>query len=149
VRDGCGLPRLQPVADREQRGAACEVEDLDLSTAGSRPRVVIPASRRGQVRILEEVQEDTSRAYTDCVDWSLAIWTSTTRFYGTATNGAELVEGMNKYYGDVKAEDFALHWQARLLFPHSCPDWFTPLPGEPGKIFLNPSGGFDGDPPKE
>ena len=45
---------------------------------------------------------------------------------------------MNKYYGDVKAEDFAIHWQARLLFPESSPDWLTPLPGKPGEIFLNP-----------
>ena len=56
---------------------------------------------------------------------------------------------MNKHYGDVKAEDFAIHWQARLLFPKSSPDWLTPLPGKPGEIFLNPEGGYDGDPPKE
>ena len=56
---------------------------------------------------------------------------------------------MYKYYPDMKAEDFAIQWQARLLYPHSSPDWLLPLPGEPGKIFLNPSGGFDGDPPRE
>jgi hypothetical protein len=37
----------------------------------------------------------------------------------------------------------------RLLFPQSCPDSFLPLPGKPGKIFLNPFGIYDGDPPKE
>ena len=56
---------------------------------------------------------------------------------------------MNRRYGDVKAEDFAIHWQARLLFPESSPEWLTPLPGKPGEIFLNPDGGYDGDPPKE
>ena len=35
---------------------------------------------------------------------------------------ADLVDRVNVYYGDVKAEDFALHWQARLLFPRHCPD---------------------------
>jgi hypothetical protein len=40
------------------------------------------------------------------------------------------------------------HWQARLLFPHSSPGCLTPLQAEPDKIFLNPSRGFDGDPPR-
>jgi len=39
--------------------------------------------------------------------------------YNAAKTGADLVEGMERYYGDVKAEDFAIHWQARLLFPNS------------------------------
>jgi hypothetical protein len=98
---------------------------------------------------MEEVQDDTSRTYTDCIDWSLKYLDNYEEVYNTAKTGAELVEGMTKFYPDVKAEDFAIHWQARLLFPHSCPDWLTPLPGEPGKIFLNPSGGYDGDPPRE
>ena len=54
-----------------------------------------------------------------------------------------------KYYGDVKPMDYAWHWQVRLLFPKTSPDWLTPLPGEPGTIFLNPDGGYDGDPPRE
>jgi hypothetical protein len=69
--------------------------------------------------------------------------------YNTARTASAMVEGMSRLYPDVKAEDFAIHWQARLLFPHSSPDWLTPLPGKPGKIFLNPGGGFDGDPPRE
>jgi hypothetical protein len=69
--------------------------------------------------------------------------------YNSAKTGSAMVAAMTKFYPDVKGEDFAIHWQARLLFPHSSPDWLTPLPGEPGKIFLNPSGGFDGDPPRE
>jgi len=59
-----------------------------------------------------------------------------------------MVEMMTKKY-DLKAEDFAIHWQARLLFPKSSPDWLTPLPGKRGEIFLNPQGGYDGDPPRE
>ena len=114
------------------------------------PRVVIPGHcDEAKLRILEEVQEDTSRTYTECVDWSVRYLDIYEEVYNAAKTGADLVEGMERYYGDVKAEDFAIHWQARLLFPNSSPDWLTPLPGEPGKIFLNPTGGFDGDPPKE
>jgi len=114
------------------------------------PRIVIPGHHdEAKLRILEEAQEDVSLTYTECVDWSIRYLDIYDDVYSRARTGTELVDGMNQYYGDVKAEDFALHWQARLLFPHSCPDWYTPLPGEPGKIFLNPTGGFDGDPPKE
>jgi hypothetical protein len=98
---------------------------------------------------MEEVQEDTSRSYTDCIDWSLKYLDDYEDVYNTAKTGAELVEGMTRLYPDMKAMDFAPQWQARLLFPHSSPDWLIPLPGPPGKIFLNPSGGYDGDPPRE
>jgi glyoxylase-like metal-dependent hydrolase (beta-lactamase superfamily II) len=113
-------------------------------------RIVIPGHCDDEkIRILEEFQEDPTRTYTDCIDWSLKYLDDYEEVYNTAKTGAELVEGMTKLYPDVKAEDFAIHWQARLLFPRSSPDWLTPLPGEPGKIFLNPSGGYDGDPPRE
>jgi hypothetical protein len=49
----------------------------------------------------------------------------------------------------VKGNDFAVEWLARLLFPKSSPEWFAPLPGKPGEIFLNPFGRYDGDPPRE
>jgi len=69
--------------------------------------------------------------------------------YDAAKNGAELVEGVNRHYGDVKAADFNIQWQTRLLF-HGPPRSGSFLwPGPYGKIFLNPSGVFDGDPPKE
>ncbi len=114
------------------------------------PRIIVPGHHdQAKLRILEEVQEDTSRTYTDCVDWSIKYLDTYDEVYQAAQTGLELVDGMNKYYGDVKAEDFAIHWQARLLFPESSPDWLTPLPGTPGEIFLNPAGGYDGDPPKE
>jgi glyoxylase-like metal-dependent hydrolase (beta-lactamase superfamily II) len=141
----CHLWPIESNVERRSkwRGSISQLKAFD-------PRIIIPGHHdEAKLRILEEAQEDVSRTYTDCVDWSLRYLDTYDAVYETAKNGAELVEGMSKYYGDVKAEDFALHWQARLLFPNSCPDWFTPLPGEPGKIFLNPSGGYDGDPPKE
>ena len=141
----CNLWPIESNVERRVRWRSSISKLMDFG-----PRIVIPGHHdQAKLQILEEVQEDSSRTYTDCVDWSLRYLDVYDEVYSTATNGAELVEGMNKYYGHVKAEDFALHWQARLLFPRSCPDWFTPLPGEPGKIFLNPSGGFDGDPPRE
>jgi glyoxylase-like metal-dependent hydrolase (beta-lactamase superfamily II) len=114
------------------------------------PRIVVPGHHdSAKLQILEEVLGDESRTYTHCVEWSIKYLEVYDEAYAAATTGAGLVELMNKYYGDVKAEDFAIHWQARLLFPESSPDWLTPLPGKPGEIFLNPAGGYDGDPPKE
>jgi glyoxylase-like metal-dependent hydrolase (beta-lactamase superfamily II) len=113
-------------------------------------RIVIPGHCDAEkIRIMEEVQQDDSKSYTDCIDWSLAYLDNYEEVYTTARTGAEMVEKMTRFYPNVKAEDFAVHWQARLLFPRSSPQWLTPLPGEPGKIFLNPSGGYDGDPPRE
>ena len=114
------------------------------------PRIVIPGHHdAAKLQILEEVREDESRTYTDCVEWSIKYLEVYDEAYAAAKTGAELVERMNRNYGEVKAEDFAIHWQARLLFPESSPDWLTPLPGKPGEIFLNPAGGYDGDPPRE
>ena len=113
-------------------------------------RIVIPGHcDTEKVRLMEEVQENGTLTYTECIDWSLQYLDNYEEVYNTAKNGTEMVEKMTGLYPDVKAEDFAIHWQARLLFPHSSPDWLTPLPGEPGKIFLNPNGGYDGDPPRE
>jgi hypothetical protein len=41
----------------------------------------------------------------------------------------------------MKAIDYGLHWQARMLFPNACSDKLTRLPG----IFHAPSGEFDGE----
>ena len=113
------------------------------------PRIVIPGHcDEAKLAILEEAMEDESKSYVDCVDWSINYLDYYEEVYNTATNGLELVEKMNERY-PLKAEDFAIHWQAQLLFPKSSPDWLIPLPGKPGEIFLNPQGGFDGDPPKE
>jgi glyoxylase-like metal-dependent hydrolase (beta-lactamase superfamily II) len=113
-------------------------------------RIIIPGHcDEEKLRIMEEVQEDASRTYTDCVDWSIRYLEDYEEVYGSAKSATGLVEAVYKRYPDMKAEDFAIQWQARLLYPHSSPDWMLPLPGEPGKIFLNPSGGYDGDPPRE
>lgn len=114
------------------------------------PRIIIPGHcDEEKIRIMEEVQEDKSQTYTDCVDWSIQYLDHYDEIYSTAKSAEDLVNRVYEKYPDVKAEDFAVQWQARLLYPHSSPNWLLPLPGEPGKIFLNPSGGYDGDPPKE
>jgi glyoxylase-like metal-dependent hydrolase (beta-lactamase superfamily II) len=114
------------------------------------PRIVIPGHcDAARVQLLHEIQEDPSRSYTDCVDWSIKYLDDYEEVYNTASTGAEMVDMMFKLYPGIKAMDFAIHWTARLLFPRTAPDWLTPLPGPPGQIFLNPFGVFDGDPPKE
>ncbi len=114
------------------------------------PRIVIPGHcDAAKVHLMEEVQDEGSRSYIECIDWSLRYLDNYEAVYNAARNAAQLVEAMTGLYPHVKAEDFAIHWQARLLFPRSSPEWLTPLPGKPGKIFLNPSGGYDGDPPRE
>jgi glyoxylase-like metal-dependent hydrolase (beta-lactamase superfamily II) len=104
-------------------------------------RIVIPGHcDNAKIKIMEEVQENPSRTYTDCVDWSLMYLDNYEHVYNTANTGPDMLNAMTRLYPDLKAEDFAIHWQTRLLFPRTAPDWLTPLPGESGKIFLNPSG---------
>lgn len=113
-------------------------------------RIIIPGHcGEAQLATIEAAKRDGSRKYSDCLDWSIAYLDVYEDIYDAAKTGAQLVEGMTEYYPDVKAMDFGVHWQARMLFPHSCPDWLTPLPGTPGDIFLNPEGSYDGDPPRE
>ncbi len=113
-------------------------------------RIVIPGHcDAAKIKLMEEVQESGSLSYTECIDWSLQYLDNYEEVYNNAKDGAGMVELMTSYYPDMKAEDFAIHWQTRLLFPRSSPDWLTPLPGKPGRIFLNPEGGYDGDPPRE
>jgi glyoxylase-like metal-dependent hydrolase (beta-lactamase superfamily II) len=113
-------------------------------------RIVIPGHCDDEkILIMEKVQANKARSYTECIDWSLKYLDHYEEAYNTARTAIGMVSAMTKLYPDVKAEDFAIHWQARLLFPRSSPSWLTPLPGEPGKIFLSPSGRYDGDPPRE
>jgi glyoxylase-like metal-dependent hydrolase (beta-lactamase superfamily II) len=113
-------------------------------------RIIIPGHcDEEKIRMMEEVAEDASRTYTDCVDWSVRSLEDYDEVYVAAGSAEDLVAGVYKKYPDMKAEDFAIQWQARLLYPRSSPDWMLPLPGEPGRIFLNPSGGYDGDPSRE
>jgi glyoxylase-like metal-dependent hydrolase (beta-lactamase superfamily II) len=139
---------LWPIESNVARRVKWRASLAQLKELGA--RIVIPGHcDTAKVRLMEEVQEQGSLSYTECVDWSLSYLDNYEEVYNTAKTASAMVESMTILYPDVKAEDFAIHWQARLLFPHSSPDWLTPLPGKPGKIFLNPSGGFDGDPPRE
>jgi glyoxylase-like metal-dependent hydrolase (beta-lactamase superfamily II) len=114
------------------------------------PRVIIPGHcGEAQMQIMEEVRDDSSRTFTEGADWCLEYLDVYDDAYASATTGAQLVDKMLARYGHVRAADFCVHWQAQLLFPKSSPDWLTPLPGPVGHIFLNPEGGYDGDPPKE
>lgn len=113
-------------------------------------RIIIPGHcDEEKIRIMDAVQKDEHSKYIECADWSINYLDNYEEVYSTAKSAEELVGRIYKKYPDVKAEDFAVQWQARLLYPHSSPAWLLPLPGEPGKIFLNPSGGYDGDPPRE
>jgi glyoxylase-like metal-dependent hydrolase (beta-lactamase superfamily II) len=109
-------------------------------------RVVIPG--HGSEKTME-ILADPSREYTSCIDWTLDYVDFYEEVYNTAKSGVELAELITARYPDVKGNDFSIHWLARLLFPKSCPDWFTPLPGKPGEIFLNQFGQYDGDPARE
>jgi hypothetical protein len=58
-----------------------------------------------------------------------------------ARTGDELVLGMERRYPGMKAIDYGVHWQARILFLDGCSDWIQPLPG----FFLAPNGEFLGE----
>ncbi len=109
-------------------------------------RVVIPGHASEKTM---EILGDPSREYTECIDWTLDYVNFYEEVYNTAKSGVELVDLITARYPDVTGNDFSIHWLARLLFPNSCPDWFTPLPGKPGEIFLNQFGRYDGDPSRE
>jgi glyoxylase-like metal-dependent hydrolase (beta-lactamase superfamily II) len=113
-------------------------------------RVVIPGhGSEKTMDILERAAADTSFEYTSCIDWTREYVDFYEDVYQTSRSGAELADRIKQRYPAVKGNDFAIEWLARLLFPKSCPEWLTPLPGEPGSIFLNPFGHYDGDPPRE
>ncbi len=102
-------------------------------------RVVIPGhGSEKTMAILERAAADPSFKYTSCIDWTREYIDFYEEVFQTATSGSELAHRIRQRYPDVKGNDFAIEWLARLLFPKSCPDWFEPLPGEPGSIFLNP-----------
>ena len=139
---------IWPIESNVARRAAWQKDIARLKEFDA--RVIIPGHcDEEKLRLLNEVAEDTSRTYTDCVDWSIRYLEDYEEVYENARSATDLVDGVYKRYPDMKAEDFAIQWQARLLYPHSSPEWMLPLPGEPGRIFLNPSGGYDGDPPRE
>lgn len=125
------------------RAALDRLEEFDA-------RVVIPGhGSEKTIEILDRASSEPSFEYTSCVDWTREYMDFYEGVYETAKTGLELVTRIRERYPDVKGNDFTDEWLARLLFPKSSPEWFEPLPGEPGKIFLNPFGEYDGDPPRE
>jgi len=78
-------------------------------------RIVIPGHCDDEkIQIMEEVQTNGVRTYTDCIEWSLQYLDRYEEVYNTAKTGLEMVEAMTRHYPDVKAEDFAIHWQAAV-----------------------------------
>jgi glyoxylase-like metal-dependent hydrolase (beta-lactamase superfamily II) len=125
------------------RAALERLKDFDA-------RVVIPGHGSDKtMEILEQVSADPSLSYTSCIDWTREYIDFYEEVFQTAASGVDLAGRIRQRYPEVKGNDFAVEWLARLLFPKSCPEWFAPLPGEPGNIFLNPFGRYDGDPPRE
>jgi glyoxylase-like metal-dependent hydrolase (beta-lactamase superfamily II) len=113
-------------------------------------RVIIPGhGSEKTMEILDRAARDRTYSYTSCVDWTREYIDFYEGVFQTAASGEELARRIRERYPDVTGNDFAIEWLARLLFPKSCPDWFERLPGEPGSIFLNPFGHYDGDPPRE
>jgi glyoxylase-like metal-dependent hydrolase (beta-lactamase superfamily II) len=126
---------IESDADRRRKWRASIKKMLEFD-----PRVIVP----GHVSEAKLNVEGTS-----CVDFCLTYLDRYEEVLAGAKSGLELWEGMQRHYPDMKAMDYALQWQCRLLFPKSCPDWFPPLPGEPGQIFLDPQGKYVGEPSRE
>jgi len=113
-------------------------------------RVVVPGhGSEKTLEILERVSADASLEYTSCIDWTREYIDVYEDVFQTAASGVDLARRIRERYPEVTGNDFAIEWLARLLFPKSCPEWFAPLPGQPGNIFLNPFGHYDGDPARE
>ena len=145
VFDNCHLWTGESNVERrvKWRAALNKLRDFDA-------RIVIPGHcDEERLATIEEVKRDGTRDYTDCLDWSIGYLDAYEDAYASAKTAVDLVESMTRHYPHVKAMDYGVHWQARMLYPRSSPDWLTPLPGRLGEIFLNPDGGYDGDPPRE
>jgi glyoxylase-like metal-dependent hydrolase (beta-lactamase superfamily II) len=113
-------------------------------------RVIVPGhGSEKTLEILDRAARDPRFEYASCVDWTREYVDFYEEVYENAKTGVELVARISERYPGVKGNDFAIEWLARLLFPVSSPEWFAPLPGRPGKVFLNPFDHYDGDPPRE
>lgn len=90
------------------------------------PEIVIP----GHVPFDEFSTDPNS-----LIDFTLQYLNDFDDTLAKAKTGDELVERMEEKYPS-KALRFALHWQARLLFPDSCSDYISLVPGmfhDPGE----------------
>jgi glyoxylase-like metal-dependent hydrolase (beta-lactamase superfamily II) len=92
-----------------------------------KPRVVIPGHCSPEKLNLEDASG---------IDFTLRYLNLYDEVYTKAKTGDELVQMIERVFPDMKAIDFGLHWQARLLFPNDCSKKLARLPG----VFLNPSG---------
>jgi glyoxylase-like metal-dependent hydrolase (beta-lactamase superfamily II) len=98
-----------------------------------KPRVVIPGHCSPERLHLEDASGiEFTLKYLDVYD----------EVYTKAKTGDELVGLVENVFPNMKAIDFGLHWQARMLFPDACSDKLAKLPG----IFHAPSGVYDGEP---
>jgi glyoxylase-like metal-dependent hydrolase (beta-lactamase superfamily II) len=70
------------------------------------------------------------------IDYTLDYLDTFDEVLATAKTGDELVERIEEKY-PYDGMRFGLHWQARFLFPDSCSDRITPIPG----IFHDPGEG--------
>jgi len=100
-----------------------------------KPRVVIPGHCSPEKLNLEDASG---------IDFTLLYLKHYEEVYVQAKTGDELVELVEKAFPNIKAIDYGLHWQARLLFPDKCSDRLAKLPG----VFRAPGGGFDGEAPR-
>jgi glyoxylase-like metal-dependent hydrolase (beta-lactamase superfamily II) len=73
---------------------------------------------------------------TATIEYTLGYLTDFDEILATAKTGDELVERVEEKYPHTGMR-FGLHWQARFLFPDSCSDHITPVPG----IFHDPEEG--------
>ena len=67
------------------------------------------------------------------IDYTIDYLNNFDQILSTSKTGDELVERIEKKYPYTGLR-FGLHWQARFLFPDSCSDHITPVPG----IFHDP-----------
>jgi hypothetical protein len=88
------------------------------------PEIVIPG---------HATYDNFSTDPTATIDFTLNYLNDFDEILATSKTGDELVERVEKKY-PFKGLRFGLHWNARFLFPDSCSDHITPVPG----IFHDP-----------
>lgn len=88
------------------------------------PKIVIPG---------HATYETFSTDPTATIDFTLNYLNDFDETLAKSKTGDELVDGLEKKY-QLTGMRFGLHWNARFLFPDSCSDHITPVPG----IFHDP-----------
>jgi glyoxylase-like metal-dependent hydrolase (beta-lactamase superfamily II) len=83
------------------------------------PAIVIPGHT-----LYDEFSTDPAAT----IDFTLNYLNDFDEILATVKTGDELVERVEKKY-PLRGIHFALHWQARFLFPDSCSERILPIPG--------------------